>query len=211
VGAEKAGNKEGTIPAWEGGLSKAPAGFDAKKGYADPYAGDKPQLTITAANAEQYKDKLAPGQLALLKKYPTYKIAVYPTHRSAALPQAQYDDIRKYAGAAHLAAGGNGVVGAGSSTVPFPFPKAGEDLLWNHNPRWRAGSMERDLSGYNVKPRGSSSRVALTEKWASEAAGYMDSKRENAGNNIMAYYRAPANLEGTIYLAWDPLDQSKEA
>src|SRR6188472_2764598 len=97
VGAEKAANKDGTIPSWDGGLTKAPAGFDAKKGYADPYAADKPLFTITAQNAAQYADKLSPGQVALLRKHPTMKLHVYPTRRSAALPQAQYDDIRKNA------------------------------------------------------------------------------------------------------------------
>ncbi|UUZ68805.1 DUF1329 domain-containing protein [Polaromonas sp. P2-4] len=67
VGAEKAGNKDGTIPSWDGGIVTAPAGFDAARGWADPYKADKPLYTITGANAEQYKDKLAPGQLALLK------------------------------------------------------------------------------------------------------------------------------------------------
>ena len=62
IGAEKAGNAAGTIPAWNGGLSKPPAGFDPAKGYLDPFAADKPVLTITAANMEQHKDKLAPGQ-----------------------------------------------------------------------------------------------------------------------------------------------------
>ena len=95
VGAERAGNKDGTIPKWEGGLTKAPAGFDAKKGWADPYAADKPLFTITAANAEQYKDKLAPGQLALLKRYPSYKIDVYPTRRSAAFPDSAYEIIKR--------------------------------------------------------------------------------------------------------------------
>src|SRR5271167_3981047 len=81
VGAEKAGNADNSIPAWDGGLTKAPAGFDVKKGYADPFAGEKPLFTITAANAEQYKDKLSVGQLAMLKKYATFKMIVYPSHR----------------------------------------------------------------------------------------------------------------------------------
>ena len=98
VGAEKAGNKDNTIPAWDGGLTKAPAGFDVKKGYADPFAGEKPLFTITAANAEQYKDKLSVGQLAMLKKYPTFKMIVYPTHRTAAYPANVTDDVKKFAG-----------------------------------------------------------------------------------------------------------------
>ena len=32
VGAEKAGNKDGSIPAYTGGLTTAPAGYDAAKG-----------------------------------------------------------------------------------------------------------------------------------------------------------------------------------
>src|SRR6185295_18478596 len=95
VGAEKSANRDGSIPGWDGGLTKAPAGFDPKKGYADPYAGDKPLYTITAQNAAQYGDKLSPGQVAMLKKHPSFKLNVYPTRRSAALPATVYEDVRK--------------------------------------------------------------------------------------------------------------------
>lgn len=76
VGAERAGNKDGSIPAWEGGVRTVPAGYEPTKGLIDPFAADKPLFTINSANAEQYKDKLAPGQLALLKRYPSYAIPV---------------------------------------------------------------------------------------------------------------------------------------
>jgi len=210
VGAEKAGNKEGTIPAWDGGLTKAPAGFDAKKGYADPYAGDKPLFTITAQNVAQYADKLSPGQVALLKKQPTLKLNVYPTRRSAALPASVYEDIRKNAAEAELTSGGNGVAKAGTSSIPFPFPKAGEDLLWNHSFRWRGGSVERESSWYVVQPSGSNFRVATTDRFVFENAGYLDTKRDNMNFVWMGYYRLPATLEGTILLVHDTIDQAKE-
>ena len=83
VGAEKAGNKDGSIPAWDGGLTKAPAGFDPAKGYANPFPADKPLFTITAANAAQYKDLLAPGQQEMLKRYPnSFKMNVYQIGRA---------------------------------------------------------------------------------------------------------------------------------
>ena len=44
-GAEKAGNAEGTIPAWDGGMPKT----DMRRGD-DPFAGDQPLYTVTAAN-----------------------------------------------------------------------------------------------------------------------------------------------------------------
>ena len=43
VGAEKAANKDGTIPAYTGGLTTAPAGFKTGDGIRpDPFAAEKP-------------------------------------------------------------------------------------------------------------------------------------------------------------------------
>src|SRR6202165_5419480 len=91
IGAEKAGNATGTIPAWDGGITKPLAGHKPGGHYADPFAADQPIMTVTAANAESQKDRLTPGQLALFKAYPTYKMVIYPTRRSAAFPQQDYD------------------------------------------------------------------------------------------------------------------------
>jgi hypothetical protein len=211
VGAEKAGNKDNTIPAWDGGMTKPPAGFDVKKGYADPFAGEKPLFTITAANAEQYKDKLSVGQLAMLKKYPTFKINVYPSHRTAAYPTNVTDDVKKFAGSADLAPNANGVVNSGSSTVPFPFPKKGEEVLWNHSLRWRGGAVDREHNWHTVQSSGDSYKVGFREEWIYENMGYLDTKRDNAAFVIRALYTSPSTLEGTIYLAWDALDLSKQA
>ena len=62
LGGEKAGNADGSIPAWTGGLkSAADAGFPnyhSPDHYPDPYANDKPLFTITAASMAQYAAKL---------------------------------------------------------------------------------------------------------------------------------------------------------
>ena len=60
-GAELAGNADGSIPAWDGGLTAPPAGvtFDPNaKGYPDPFASDQPLFTITSGNAGSYGDKI---------------------------------------------------------------------------------------------------------------------------------------------------------
>lgn len=117
TGAEKAGNADGSIPAWTGGLNSS------NDRYANPYANEKPLFTITAANAAQYKDKLSAGQLALLEKYPdTFKMNVYPTHRSAALPDKVYSAIAANATSAELKDDGNGISGF-NEAIPFPFHK----------------------------------------------------------------------------------------
>src|SRR5688572_15380471 len=91
LGAEKGANADGSIPAWEGGLtSAAQAGFpNFRPGqhHPDPYANDKPLYTITAANMNQYANKLTEGHKKLLTTYRnTFKMLVYPTRRSAAAP-----------------------------------------------------------------------------------------------------------------------------
>ena len=85
-GAEVAGNAAGTIPAWDGGLVRPVAGYRSGQPYPDPYRDDKPLFTISAANVEQYRKQLSAGQIALLQKYPTWQMNVYPTRRSACIP-----------------------------------------------------------------------------------------------------------------------------
>src|SRR5579863_1009158 len=62
LGGEKAGNADGSIPAWTGGIkSAADAGFPNYRSgdhHPDPYAADKPLFTITAANLGEYAAKL---------------------------------------------------------------------------------------------------------------------------------------------------------
>src|SRR5207302_332555 len=126
LGGEKAGNADGSIPAWTGGLKSAlEAGFPnyhPGDHYPDPYANDKPLLTINSANLTQYASKLTEGHKALFRKYADYKMLVYPTHRSAAVPQSVYDATKRNATTGKLVPDGNGVTGAiggvPGSTIP---------------------------------------------------------------------------------------------
>ena len=208
VGAEKGANADGTIPAWDGGIAKAPAGFDAKAGYLDPYAGEKPLYTITAANLAQYKDKLAPGQMEMLKRFPTYKLNVYASHRSAAYPQVIYERVKAEAGKAELAAGGNGVQNVVRSSVPFPLPKTGVEVMWNHMMRYRGGSVLRYNAEFPVQANGSFTPVTRTESVT------MANAMEKPEANRLLYYigaiTGPSSVAGESLLVIDAIDQVKE-
>ena len=150
-GAEKAGNKDGSIPAWTGGHTTPVAGDKAGGTRGDPFKADKPLFSITAKNVEQYADKLADGSKALFKKYPDYRIDVYPTRRSAAAPQWVYDNTFKNATRAKL----NGDVPEGAyGGIPFPIPKTGAEVMWNHNLRWRAPSLNFSITQYQITADG---------------------------------------------------------
>lgn len=75
MGAIKAANADGSIPAWNGGITSVPEGYTTGMHHIDPYPNDKVEYTISAANVEQYKSLLTPGQLKLFSTYPdTYKM-----------------------------------------------------------------------------------------------------------------------------------------
>jgi hypothetical protein len=142
LGGEKAGNKEGTIPAWNGGYTKMPEGSGAAGPRADPFAGEKPILLITAKNLDQHGDKVSAGMQALLRKYPdTFRLDVYPTHRTASAPQWVYDNTFKNATRAKTGAGGSNLENAHGG-IPFPIPMEGAEVMWNHLLRWRGESVE---------------------------------------------------------------------
>ncbi|TXT39972.1 MAG: hypothetical protein FD135_1724 [Comamonadaceae bacterium] len=150
-GAEKAGNKDGSIPAWTGGYSTPIPGDKPGGTRGDPFKADKPLFSITAKNVDQYADKLADGTKAMFKKYPDYRIDVYPTHRSAAAPQWVYDNTFKNATRAKM----NGDVVEGAfGGIPFPVPKTGIEVMWNHNLRWRAPSLNFSITHYQITADG---------------------------------------------------------
>lgn len=131
LGAEMAANAAGTIPEWTGGLTKAPAGFDPKKGYADPFASEKPLFVINQSNLAQHEKFLPAGQIALIKRYPNYTIPVYKTHRTAAFSPEMMMSIDMEGNKPKLAHGGLAVEGVQSTSVPFPEPKNGLEAVWN--------------------------------------------------------------------------------
>lgn len=151
MGAERGGNKDNSIPVWDGGYTKVAPGYKSGDQRPDPFAAEKPLLTITAANMGQYDDKLSEGIKVLLRKYPkTFRLQVYPTHRTAAAPQWVYDNIAKNAVKATTSNGGLTVEGAYGG-IPFPIPKDGFEVMWNHQLSWKGVTIDTS-SGAWVKP-----------------------------------------------------------
>ena len=212
LGAIKAGNAEGTIPPWAGGVSSPPSGWKEGMHYVDPFADDEALFTITAANMDKYADKLTPGQKALLKTYPdTYKMKVYPTRRSAAYPQRIYDKTIANARTARLVEGGNGVTGA-INGIPFPIPKNGHQVIWNHLLRYRADSAERIIGQAAPTRGGDYTLVKFRDEFYMLYS--MAGKTEEDLNNRILFFRqevlAPARLAGGILLVAETLNQVKE-
>lgn len=211
MGAEKAGNTAGTIPAWTGGLTSPGAGFKAGGHYPNPFASDKPKFTITGANADQYKDQLSPGQIAMLKKYPTWKMNVYETRRTASFPKGHYEQTVANATKATLAAGGNGIVGT-TGGIPFAIPKNGLEAIWNHLTRYRGESYATNWSQAAVTRDGNYTPVRFEYEYEFHY-GSLEKKPNEIEQgklfNFLQSITAPARLAGQILLVHEFTDQVK--
>lgn len=175
MGGERAGNKDGTIPEWTGVYTTPIPGFKNGGRRPDPFANEKPLFSINAQNMDKYADKLTDGTKVMLKKYPTYRIDVYKTYRTAGAPQWVYDNTAKNATHAKLTASRS--IENAYGGVPFPIPKSGEEVMWNHLLRWRGETGLLNMHGILITSDGRS--VLTTDSTADIAMPYYYKEAES--------------------------------
>lgn len=212
VGAEKAGNADGSIPAWNGGLTQAPAGWTP--GHGDPYAADKPLYSIDAHNMAQYQQLLPEGQAALIKTYPGYRLDVYPTHRSCAVPAEVAERTRTFAGQARIGSDGWRLDQAVGAAVPFPVPQSGIEVMWNYKLRYMAKGRRAQVSLLLREKGGGLSEV---KQWAHEFYPYNDpavkTPADAGGFEAKLLYDvlSPSSRAGEMYLVHAYLDKPQDS
>jgi hypothetical protein len=210
TGAERQGNKSGSIPPWTGGDAASAHGSASS---LEALAREKPLFSITPANLAEYSDKLPEGAKELFRRYPDYRMDVYPTHRSAALPPAVYENIFRNATRAHAAPAGlpYGVEGAAGG-IPFPIPKNGLEVVWNHLLAYWGTAREVRISTYVASP-GGTIELASTYDEVADFPFYYPGATPSSFDGY--YFRtrhvgtAPPSKVGEGYLAWQPIDTAK--
>ncbi|MCY1278178.1 hypothetical protein D3C80_734140 [compost metagenome] len=214
LGAQKEANADGSIPAWTGGLPTNAGAADANGFLADPFAGEKPLFVITAGTAEQYRDKLTDGQMALFKRYPdSYRIPVYPSHRTASVPPQVQAAARDSALQVQSINDGNGLAGfKQGSFYAFPIPGNGVEAVWNHFTRYMGDSYKRGFIQATPQMDGSYTPVRFEEQQV--YPGQVSDLPEEDVGTLLYYYKqrvtSPARLAGTVALVHETLDQVKE-
>jgi hypothetical protein len=212
LGGERAGNAAGTIPAWDGGYSTLPAGYQPGDPRPVPFADEKPLFSITGANLGSYKDKLPDGAIQLLTLYADYRIDVYPTHRTASAPQYVYDFTYKNAGGARLSADGNSITNAYGGT-PFPIPTNGHHIIWNHLLAWKGTSIEDNTLGYTSTSNGDVVFGGKLVEYVSFPYYYPDGEADFSGFYVdfTTKLLAPANVAGGATLSMQPVNTTLQA
>ncbi len=209
VGAIRAGNAEGSIPAWTGGIDKAPDGYQPGTVHLNPYDGEKPLFRVNASNLDEHAGRLTPGQVAMLRKYSdTYFLDVYPSHRSAAFPQRIYDKTAANGNTGHLTQDGEGVLEVAEG-FPFPFPDNGRELIWNHKLKYKGlGSVRRfNLINATAGGRYQSVKIRIEMLSRYHQPGATLESIENRLFYLMQTIESPPRLAGTLMLVHESVNQ----
>lgn len=207
MGAEMAGNADGSIPAWNAKGTPIPANFVAgSDNYVNAYPDEKPLYTIDGSNWQEYKDILTDGTQALFEKYAKdgYKMHIYPTKRDYIVPEWVYQNTAKNATGSSLQADGQKVENAYPG-VPFPIPESGLEVMWNHLTRYvTAHSVDYDV--YYVSASGK--KILSTTGFMTNVMPANDKPNEISSDTpwlkLRINYKAPARRAGEILLVHEP-------
>ena len=212
-GAEWNGNADGSIPEWTGEknftdeqksltskklgkLRKDPDKLEEALGALN----EEPLFTITANNYREYAEKLTEGNKQLFEKYPaTYRMNVYRSLRPHFDHPKIVEATKKNATSASLE-GTDGISGH-KLGFPFPIPKKGAEIPWNHKLRYRGTAIRRFNNQAIVSADGEYSITKIIED---VLFGYANLDQKNADKDLMAYYlqevKAPPRLKGQLLL-----------
>ena len=215
MGSERAGTPDGMVPAWDGGLSAPPAGakFDPKKdNLPNPFKSDAVKFTVTGANAGQYDQYLTDGHKAMLKKFGSYKMKVYESRRTCALPQYAYEAIKYNAANAELSADGDGIKNF-KVGYPFPIPNNAMELMHDKRFSFRGYKSTRQFAAAPVQSNGSYNLISVQDeaifRYANPAVKSSD-ELNNIGLLYIANTIAPARLAGNVILVHESINSAVE-
>ncbi len=215
-GGEKAGTKDG-VPEYSGKWLGTPPGIQytphVGQHPVDPYASEKPILTITAQNQAQYAAKLSDGQKALFDKFPkTFRMDIYPGHRDFRYPDSACEVAKKNALNAEITDGGLGISGALKGAIPFPIPKNGQEALMNNMFPNRAFNEDKTTDFANVLSDG-------TIAWGrarNQNLGVVGKPDEEGKplEGVMAYSKTtvmlPEREKGSVSVSSEPVNFAKD-
>ena len=208
MGAEKAGNKDGTIPEYTGQVLKVVIDPKNPGLRSDPFANEKPLFSITAQNAAKYADKLD-GMIEMFKIHPNYRMDVYPTHRTSTLPKYVIDNTLK--NAIRCKGTQNDLILVGCyGGIPFPIPKSGTQVMWNHLTAFEFYTQSTNSNSFVVPTSGNPVLVngaVGAQQWPAYEPGRttpMEGKEQYW--QLRLDYTAPARQVGEKLVLLDPFD-----
>lgn len=216
LGAEAAGNEDGTIPPWNGSIVGTPDGIQydgTGTPYPDPYPDDKPLFSITTDNLDEHRDKLSAGMIALFETYPdTFRMDIYPTRRDFAYNEKYVERTRWNVGNAELVGGVDGLQSM-TGGVPFPIPQNGAEVMWNARISQPIPVAESLFDELAVHSNGDSeryrTRLIIESPYAYDDHPVGKVVQDMGVNSALVFFEVlePSRKRGEMVIVHEPLDQ----
>ncbi len=215
VGADPAGNADGSIPAYSGSMLGLPEGL-AYDGpgfpYPNPYADDPVLHKVSAQNQGEHAEFLSPGLQAMFETYPdSFQIHVYPTHRDGRYTDKYYQQVRYNAVNAELYNGEDGIRGF-TGAVAFPIPKTGAEVIWNtrtSGPNYTMAGTYSDIAVFSNGSRSVRRSTIMYEAPYVNPANTVGDEEEKLGiwaARVMTRVHEPIRDKGMITSIFEPYD-----
>jgi hypothetical protein len=217
IGAEKAGNADGSVPAIEE-ADKPLAGWALDKSRRRYYRfkDEKPLFSIDASNVEQHAGRLTEAQVVALKNVAGYRMDVYPSHRACGVDPVYAERSKQNALEARLGADGWSLAHARTAGAPFPIPKNGVEALYNAQIRPQGLGFQVEGGTTTISPEPGSTEFT---RYVWDEVMYWPSLRpekastESDGGVLFHIYYTffePAALRGQAVVATNYLNKSAE-
>jgi hypothetical protein len=162
-------------------------------------AAEKPLFSINQANAGRYRDNLTASHFALIQAYPNdFFMKVYPSHRSVRWPDAIERETRANATRCTLK-GTDELLGC-KVGIPFPIPKSGAEVMWNHKLRWRGDALSRINNQLVVQPDGKYQVTRTREDFAFDYANVSGGAEQGSVFRYVSEVLSPSRLAGNFVL-----------
>ncbi len=204
LGAERAGNKSGSIPRW----TTDKMTWKKHKSWIQHIQNESPLYHITPRNYKKFQRLLSKGQIEMLKAYPdTFTIPVYPSHRTAKIPEWLYENAFKNALDAEATNNGEEISNTWAG-LPFPIPGSAKEVMWNHQLRWKGISFNLKTLEATINQSG---RYRVIENTVDVYSIFHDPNRNRTVDDwryifYLSYITAPPMLAGGAYLTHESIN-----
>ncbi|MCP4756082.1 MAG: DUF1329 domain-containing protein, partial [Proteobacteria bacterium] len=211
TGAIAGANSSGEITAFVGkkGLV-CPADFQPGDYVSNPYEDETPLYRIDRSNIEKYKTRLAPGQIARIKKNKNFHLNVYPTHRNFIFPKVFNDATARNRKTSKVDR--NQMLKGFNGGIPFPIPQNGLEAIWNIKKQFSGDDVKKTETRRIVSPSGRIRKEVQYTRVINLDKNRLFSKIANpdrASRKIISLYTYPADRAGGGLLIVNYLDDRR--